>query len=59
MRGLISGRAAIAAHVEGVRVEGRGHLKLDSGVKECLDNHFSVGLANLPLSLTASPTKET
>ena len=36
---LISGRAAIAVRVEGVRVEGEGHLKLDAGVKECVHDH--------------------
>ena len=36
---LIAGRASIAVRVEGVRVEGGGHLKLDAGVKNCVHDH--------------------
>jgi len=36
---LICGRADITVRVEGVRVEGGGHLKLDAGVKECVYNY--------------------
>jgi len=36
---LICGRAEFAVRVEGVRVKGGGHLKLDAGVKERVHDH--------------------